>query len=205
MSTVDPTAKSRRDVVVIGASAGGLAALKILLHGLPAALPAAVFVVLHSTKHQPNHLLELLAMRCSMPVVLAEDDSLIVFGQVHLSVPGKHLLLQKDRIRLTNGPKEHFVRPAIDVLFRTAASSFGSRVIGVVLSGNLDDGTAGLQVIKAQGGVAIVQLPSEAVWPSMPTSAIENVGVDAVLPAAEISERIISLVEPINVEGHYCG
>lgn len=128
-------------------------------------------------------------------MAFAEDDEAIVFGRVLLSVPGKHLVLQSDRVHLSDGPRENHSRPAIDVLFRSAATAFGPRVIGIVLSGNLDDGTRGLQEIKAQGGVAIVQSPEEASWPSMPLNAIENVEVDAVLSAADISERIRTLID----------
>jgi two-component system chemotaxis response regulator CheB len=188
--------KIKRDIVVIGASAGGVDALKILLHGLPTTLPAALFVVIHTTVHKPNGLRDILAPHCSFPVAFAEDDEAIVFGRVLLSVPGKHLVLQRDRVRLSDGPSENHSRPAIDVLFRTAAAAFGTRVIGIVLSGNLNDGTRGLQEIKARGGVAIVQSPEEASWTSMPLSAIKNVEVDAVLSAAEISERITTLIDP---------
>jgi two-component system chemotaxis response regulator CheB len=200
MTTLGQDTKIMRDIVVIGASAGGLEALKILLYGLPTTLPAALFVVVHTTEHKPNSLRDVLARHCSIPVAFAEDNEAILLGRVLLSVPGKHLVLAADRVHLTDGLRENHSRPAIDVLFRTAAAAFGSRVIGIVLSGYLNDGTLGLQEIKAQGGVTIVQSPEEASCTSMPLSAIRNVEVDAVLSTAGISERITTLIAPVEIK-----
>src|SRR5688500_13070138 len=158
----------KRDILVIGASSGGLEVLKGLLGGLPAGLPASVFVVLHMAAHHPSRLPELLSRVCPLPVAHAVDGEPIVPGRVYVAPPDNHLLLMPDQVRLTNGPKENRARPAVDALFRSAAQAFGPRVVGVVLTGQLDDGTAGLWAIKDRGGLAAVQDPEEASAPSMP-------------------------------------
>jgi two-component system chemotaxis response regulator CheB len=176
-----------RNIVVIGASAGGVQALQSLFSRLPGDLPAAFFVVLHLSPHAPTRLHQVLAMETAMPVELASDGLAIRQGHVYVATTDRHLLVDKDVMRVTRGPKECRVRPAIDALFRSAANAYGARVVGVVLSGALDDGTAGLWSVKDQGGLAFVQLPSEAAHASMPSSAMEHVDVDLVAPISELA------------------
>jgi len=184
----------RRDIVVIGASVGGVEALKVLVAGLPSTLSAALLTVLHRPIHGPSTLREILERVGSLPVSYPEDGDLIVPRQTYLATADKHLSVKK-RIRLTNGAKENHPRPAIDVLFRFTSASFGPGVIGIVLSGYLNDGTAGLRAVKDAGGVAVVQSPEEAQRKPMPLSAIQHVAVDRVLPVADLANEIIRLVE----------
>ncbi|MET3109553.1 chemotaxis response regulator CheB [Oxalobacteraceae bacterium GrIS 2.11] len=184
----------RRDIVVIGASTGGVEALKALIAELPVTLPDAIFIVLHRASHIPDMLISVLERAGSLPVSCPKDGDPIVSGHIYLASPGKHLIVEKDRIQLLNGSKENLHCPAIDVLFRSAAAAFGPRVIGIVLSGYLNDGTAGLRAVKDHGGIALVQSPEEAQVKSMPMNAIQNVFVDQVLPVAEIANEIIRLV-----------
>lgn len=179
-----------RDVVVVGASAGGLAALIELVRGLPRDLAAAVFVVVHTSPDNPTIMPQILQRLGTLPVKLAEDREAIVPGRIYIAAPDHHLLVKHDHLRVTRGPRENGFRPAIDPLFRTAARAHGPRVIGVVLSGGLNDGTHGLALIVAQGGRAIVQDPEEAVVASMPLSAIQSVEVHSILPAARIGPAI---------------
>jgi two-component system, chemotaxis family, protein-glutamate methylesterase/glutaminase len=181
----------QRDIIVIGASAGGLEPLSILLAGLPADFPAAILVVRHLSPHSPSVLHQILGRTASLPVVEAEDAEPIHMGRIYVAGADRHLMVDGTRLRLTRGPKENFSRPSINVLFRSAAYSLGARVIGIVLSGMLDDGTSGLWAIKDRGGLALVQSPEEASHPSMPQSAREHVKVDAVLPVAEMPARLV--------------
>lgn len=187
-----------RDIVVIGASAGSMEALLTVASGLPAHLSAAVLIVLHIPAYAPSKLREILKRVSSLPVVSPQDGDHIVPGHIYVPTPDRHLLAEANRIRVTRGPKENRARPSVDVLFRSAAYSFGPRVTGIVLSGNLGDGTAGLWAVKDRGGIAIVQSPDEAQFPSMPKSALEHVEVDYVLPVADMAATITRLVqEPI--------
>lgn len=190
-----------RGVVVVGASAGGVEALTKLAGTLPADLPAAVFVVLHTAPSSPQFLPQILSSAGSLPASLARDGEVFVRGRIYVAPADRHLVVRKDRMHVTKGPRENRVRPAIDPLFRSAAATCDSGVIGVVLTGFLDDGTAGLHTIKRCGGVAIVQDPEEAIAPEMPRSAIENVEVDYVLPLAQIGSVIDRLAREVH-EGH---
>jgi len=181
----------QRDIIVIGASAGGLEPLSILLAGLPANFPASILVVRHITPHSPSVLPQILEKVATLPVVEAEDGEPIYTGRIYVAGADRHLMVDGTHLRLTRGPKENFSRPSINVLFRSAAYSMGPRVIGIVLSGILDDGTSGLWAIKDRGGLALVQLPEEASHTSMPQNAIEHVKVDAVLPVAEMPARLV--------------
>jgi two-component system chemotaxis response regulator CheB len=180
------------DIIVIGGSAGSVEALCTVLAGLPADLPAAVCVVLHQSAYSPNRRPEIFSRATRLPVVLAEQGMRLRPGTVYLSVQDMHLLIERSStaelgvLRLVRGPKENRSRPAVDPLFRTAALAFGRRVIGVVLSGALDDGTSGLWVIKDRGGIAVVQDPVDAAVSSMPSHAIEEVGADHIAPAKEL-------------------
>jgi two-component system chemotaxis response regulator CheB len=181
------------DIIVIGASAGGVEALPRLIGSLPADLPASVFIVLHIPPQGPNLLPEILRRTASLSVTHGVNGERIRQGHVYVAPPDHHLQVDGTRVRLTRGPRENFHRPSIDTLFRTAAECYGPRVAGVVLSGYLDDGTAGLDAVKGHGGIAIVQDPKEALAPSMPQSALRNVKVDHCVPLAEIGALLVRL------------
>ncbi len=182
-------------VVVVGASAGGLEAVSRLLRSLPPDFPAAVFVVIHRGPDGPAILPALLEQQTRLPVRVATQSERILAGHVYLPPLDCHLLIDDSRVLATHGPRQNGFRPAVDPLFISAANSQGDCVAGVVLSGALDDGTAGLLAIKRLGGIAIVQSPDEALVPSMPLNALKNVEVDAVLPAAEIGPRLVQLIQ----------
>jgi two-component system chemotaxis response regulator CheB len=188
------------DIIVLGASAGGVEALTRLVHDLPANLPASLFVVLHMAPNVPSLLPAILDRSGPLRAVQPRDGDPILTGHIYCAIPNYHLLIRDGRVRLSRGPRENAHRPAIDPLFRSAAIQFGPRVVGVVLSGNLDDGTAGLNAIKRQNGIAIAQNPHEALFPSMPLSAIENVNVDHILHLKDIPAELIRLAHtPIDV------
>jgi two-component system chemotaxis response regulator CheB len=177
-----------RDLIVVGGSAGGIDALSALVARLPADLPAAVCVVVHLRPYGESHLAEILGRAAAVPVLAARDGMPLHRGTVHVAVPDFHLLVERGPdgggvLRLTRGPRENRTRPAVDPLFRSAALAFGARVVGVVLSGALDDGTAGLWTVRDRGGVAVVQDPDDALVASMPRSALNEVGADHVAPA----------------------
>ena len=182
--------EAKRDVVVVGASAGGVEALTSFVKQLPADLDAAVFVVLHVPNVSTSVLPRILTRAGKLRAEHARDGGAIHPGRILVAPPGFHLLLVDGHVRLSNGPEENGVRPAIDPLFRSAARVFGPRVIGVVLSGVRDDGTAGLAAIKMRGGLALVQDPSDAIYGSMPASAIENVEVDHILPVSDLARVV---------------
>jgi len=171
--------------VVLGASAGGLEALQRLIKDLPGDLPASVFIVLHMGG--TSHLAHILDRAGPLPVVPAESGMTVERGKVYVAVPDRHLMLHDGHIMLRRGPRENRARPAVDPLFRSAAASFGGRVIGVVLSGSLADGTAGLLAIKRCGGLAVVQDPNDALVPNMPRSALRHVEVDHVVAIGDMA------------------
>lgn len=189
---------ANRDLVVIGASKGGVAALRTLVGSLGADFPAAVLVVQHLSAEYPSQLAEILAREAKLPVGRAVDGEPIRPGRVYVAPPDHHLLVDDGVVRVSRGPKENRMRPSVDALFRSAAFVYGPRVVGVVLTGHLDDGTAGLYAIKDRGGVAVVQSPLDAEAPSMPQNALLYVEVDHVLPLAEIGPALARLVaEPV--------
>jgi two-component system chemotaxis response regulator CheB len=200
--TADPTGPDRpvqREVVVIGASAGGVDALIKTVAGLPPELPAAVLVVVHIAATRESVLPSILDRSGKVPVTAARDGERIERGHVYIAPPDVHMLLSEQHIRLSRGPRENGSRPAIDPLFRSAARSYGSRAIGVILSGTLDDGTAGLRFLKRRGGAAVVQDPSDALYPGMPESAIAGVAVDRVVPVVQMADTICALLdEPVD-------
>ncbi|MBA2676199.1 chemotaxis protein CheB [Ramlibacter sp.] len=168
-------------VVGIGASAGGVEAMRNLFAHLPRDFPAALLVVLHLPPHSPSQLHRILADASTLEVSIGKDGEHLQPGHAYVATPDRHLLQDgNNRIRLSRGPKECRVRPAVDVLFRSLAVSCGANAAGVVLSGNLDDGTAGLWSLKEHGGRTFVQDPAEAMYDGMPQSAIAHVAVDHV-------------------------
>ena len=183
----------RRNVVAIGASAGGIEALRGLFAHLPADLESALLVVLHVPPHSSSRLHHVLAKSGKLSVHQASEGDRLTSGVAFVAPADRHLLLREDTLRLTRGPKECRARPAVDALFRSSAEAQGARVVGVLLSGMLDDGTAGLWAIKDRGGAALVQRPDEAMYPSMPSSAIEHVQVDMIGGVAEIANEIARL------------
>lgn len=185
----------RRDTIVIGASLGGPAALRDLVAQLPPDLAASVLIVQHQAPSASDALMIMLRTRASLPVKMAEDGEPIVERQVYVARPDHHLLVSEDdRLIVTRGPRENRSRPAVNPLFRSAAVHRSSRTIGVVLTGALDDGVAGLAAIKRCGGVTVVQDPREAFAPDMPRNAIEEVSVDHILPLSEMGAILTSLV-----------
>jgi len=188
----------RHDIIVIGGSAGAIAALIQLVQGFPCDLPAAVFIVVHTSPNFPSLLPQILQRSGSLPAIHPEDGDRIEPGRIYVAPPDHHLLVKRDYIRVVFGPKENKFRPAIDPLFRTAAHAYGKRVVGIVLSGLLHDGTAGLIEIKERGGMAIVQDPQEAAVPCMPQSAIKHVAVDHILSSADMAHVLFELShEPV--------
>lgn len=184
-----------RDVVVVGASAGGVEALRELISGLPADFPAAVLVVLHVPSGTRSALPNILQRAGKLPAKQAEDGDPVRPGHVLVAGPDQHLIVHDGTVRLSRGPTENGHRPAVDVLFRSAAQISGPRVVGVILSGALDDGTAGLAAIRSRGGVGVVQDPQDALHPSMPRSAIEGAAPEHVVPVAEMPALLQRLAE----------
>jgi two-component system, chemotaxis family, protein-glutamate methylesterase/glutaminase len=183
-----------RGIVVIGGSAGALDPLRSLLAQLPADFGAAVFCVLHLPSHRDSLLADALNGKGRLPVGWARDEEAIVSGRVYLAPPDYHLLLTREGVHLTRGPRENRARPSVDVLFRSAAVAFAADVTGIVLSGYLSDGAAGLAAIKQRGGVTLVQDPDEAVADAMPRAAMEATTIDYCLPAEEIGRRLPSII-----------
>jgi two-component system chemotaxis response regulator CheB len=197
------------DIIVIGASAGGVRALETLVGGLPSDLQAAVFIVLHIGPRADDLLASILGRAGRLRCASAVDGERIPFGEVRVAPPDYHLMLEYERVVVVRGPKENRSRPAIDTLFRSAARAYGNRVIGVVLTGKLDDGTAGLWAVKRGGGIAVVQDPADAEFPDMPKNARDGVDVDHSVPLKDIADLLTSLTaipaiggEPIVDEDH---
>jgi two-component system, chemotaxis family, protein-glutamate methylesterase/glutaminase len=189
------------DIIVMGASSGGIESLMEIVSGLPSDLLAAIFVVLHVSPRGTTKFPEILTRAGHIPAAHALDKEPIRPGRIYVAPPDFHLLLRNGTIRLVRGPKENNARPAIDATFRTAARTYGPRVVGVVLSGALDDGTAGLSAIKERGGIALVQDPSDALFPDMPRNAMEAVKIDYCLPTREIASLLVRLaLEPVKGE-----
>ncbi|PYV84123.1 MAG: chemotaxis protein CheB [Acidobacteria bacterium] len=186
---------ARRNIVVIGASAGGIEVLQTILAALPWDFPGSVFIVLHTSQESPGLLPEILNRCSKLPVLYAVHGAPILPARVYVAPAGRrHMMLDRGKVRMEAGPRENRNRPSIDALFRSASYAYGSQVIGVVLTGNLDDGSAGVAAIKARDGVAIVQDPDDAFAPSMPASAIDATDVDYVLAAEAIGPKLIELV-----------
>jgi len=183
-----------RQIIVIGTSTGGIPALRELLAQLPGDLPAAIFVTMHIGDHA-SLLPNFLAKATPLEVRFALPEEKVCNGRVYVAPPDRHLLIEQGKVRLVRSAKENHSRPAIDPMFRSAAISYGNRAIGVLLTGELDDGVIGLQAIKAYGGLALVQDPRTAPAPSMPENALRYVKVDASLPADELGKVLAQTVE----------
>jgi two-component system chemotaxis response regulator CheB len=184
---------AKKDIIVIGASAGGFEALKKIVAGLPADFAASIFVVWHMSSDVRGVLPQVLNGAGKVHAAQAYEGEPIMPNRIYVAPPDRHLLVERDRVRVTRGPKENRFRPAVDPLFRSAAYAYGSRVVGVVLTGSLDDGTAGLWMIKQRGGTAIVQDPLDAEVPSMPENALREVEVDYTVPVSKIAELLVRL------------
>lgn len=184
-----------QDIVVIGASAGGIEALTGLVSRLDPKMKASIFIVVHLPPTATSVLPQILTRRGPIKAVHPVDGQRIESGMIYVAPPDCHLMLSRKGIRLVRGPREHGVRPAVDPLFRSAALAFGERVIGIVLSGNLDDGTAGLEAIKTGGGRTIVQDPAEALYAGMIDSALRNSVADETLPVALIAAELNDILE----------
>ena len=182
-------------VIVVGASAGGVDALSAVVAGLTSDLRAAVLVVLHVSPRGKSVLPHILSSRGPLPARHAVDGERLEPGRVYVAPPDQHLIVEPGRVRLTDEPRENGVRPSIDTLFRSAAHAYGPAVIAVVLSGMLDDGTAGLIAVKQHGGVAVVQDPTEAVFPSMPANAARFADPDHVVPLDKVAPLLVGIVE----------
>ena len=185
--------KQLRDIVVIGASAGGVSALIELAKTLPADFPAPIFIVQHVPPDSPSTLPQLLSSGSVLKARHPKNGETVQPGVIYVAPPDYHLLLEGRRVLVTRGPKENRFRPSIDALFRSAAYTFGPRVIGVVLTGYLDDGTSGLWSVQRMGGLTVVQDPRDAEQPAMPTNALEYVHADHLVPVATLGALLTRL------------
>jgi len=183
----------KRNIVVIGASAGGFEAIKLLTATLPPDLDASIFIVWHMSPDITGVLPQVINRQKSILASNAVDNEPIVSNHIYVAPPYHHLLLVEGLVRVTKGPKENRFRPAVDPLFRSAAYAYGPRVVGIVLSGALDDGTSGLWTIKNRGGIAIVQDPNDAEVPSMPENAMQAVDVDYKVSVAKMASLVVKL------------
>lgn len=197
----------RRDVVVVGASAGGVEALTRFVGGLALGFGGAVFIVLHVAPGR-SVLPSILGRRTELPVTHAVDEQLIEAGRIYVAPPDRHLLLEPGRVRVVTGPRQNGHRPGIDPLFQTAAWAYAERVVGVLLSGTLDDGTLGLEAIKRDGGLSLVQDPHDALYPGMPQSAISHDPPDLIGTVDDLAQFVVELAargaenaQPMNEAG----
>jgi two-component system chemotaxis response regulator CheB len=188
------SAEAGHPIVAIGASAGGIEALSELVASLPADLPATILVVQHLQAGFSSTLPELLTARGKLKATHALHGEKIVPGRIYVAPPDNHIVVRRGYLNVVRGPKENNHRPSVDVLFRSASAAYGPGVVGVVLTGFLDCGTAGLLSIKARGGLAVAQDPADAREPEMPRSAIAHAQVDHVAPLREMAALIARLV-----------
>jgi two-component system chemotaxis response regulator CheB len=185
-------------IIVIGASAGGVEAVSFLASKFDRDIPAAIFVAMHFPAYSTSVLPKILQRAGKLPAIHPEDHTPIKAGHIYVAPPDRHLIVLRRAMHLVRGPRENGNRPAIDPMFRSAAIAHGARVIGVVLTGNLDDGTAGLLTIKRRGGITIAQDPADALFPSMPASAVENASVSFVLPLSAIPQKLQTLATEVS-------
>ena len=186
---------ARRDIVVVGGSAGSLESLRSLLARLPADLPASLLVVVHIPSQGGSILPQILAGAGPLRALHPADGDAIEHGKVYVAPSDHHMLVEDGSIKVTRGPRENRHRPAIDPLFRTAARYYGRRVVGIVLSGLLDDGAAGLMAVRMRGGLAVVQDPAEAIYPEMPARAIQYSGADCILRVEDIAKLLVKVTQ----------
>lgn len=185
---------AKKNIVVIGGSAGSGAVLRKIVGGLPADLAASVFVSTHIPTHGPGYLAEMLGSTTPLPVSEAIDGQPIEQARLYVAAPDRHLLVIGNTIRLGAGARENMARPAVDPLFRSAALSFGARVIGVILTGMLNDGASGLAAVKARGGTTVVQHPIDAEADQMPLAALQATEVDYVASADDLARTLITII-----------
>jgi two-component system chemotaxis response regulator CheB len=188
------------DIIVIGASAGGVETLTNLVMQLPEDLPATIFVVQHTSPTNTSYLADILDRASLLPVTEAKDGESFHQTHIYVAPPDHHLLVKPGHMRLNRGPRENRVRPAIDPLFRSAAVAYGARVIGIILTGLQDDGTAGLLAVKRCGGITIVQHPEDAMHPEMPRSALAHVDVDHCVPLLKMGALLHRLTRQAPAE-----
>jgi two-component system chemotaxis response regulator CheB len=186
-------ARVARDLIVVGASAGGVQAITELLAQLPSDLPAAIAIVLHRSPFHETQLPAVLGRHSELVVTEPRDGDPIKRGTVYIAPRDQHMLVDRDVIRLDRGPKQHRTRPAVDPLFRSASATHGPRVVGVLLSGMGSDGVGGLITIKAGGGLSLVQSPAEAQFPVMPSRALKDDDVDGALPVHALAAALTVL------------
>jgi two-component system chemotaxis response regulator CheB len=191
--TTPQTTRPHRDIVVIGASSGGVTALLTLVKTLPADFPAPIFIVQHVGADSQSILPQLLNGVSALTVEHARDGDVFAAGTIYVAPPDHHLLLEDDKVVVKRGPKENRFRPSIDALFRSAGYGYGPRVIAVVLTGYLDDGTSGLWSVQRLGGLAVVQDPRDAQSPAMPANALEYVAADHIVPLAQLGSLLVQL------------
>ena len=184
---------SRHDIIVVGTSAGGVEPLQQMAAQLPVDLPAALFVTVHIAPRAKSFLPEILNRAGVLPAAHAIDGAPIEQGRIYIAPPDHHIVIEAGHMHLTCGPKEQHHRPCVNVMFRSAAAAYGDRVVGVLLSGELDDGTAGLWEIERRRGVTVVQNPEEAAFPSMPLNALREVEVDHIVKAADLGPLLATL------------
>jgi two-component system, chemotaxis family, protein-glutamate methylesterase/glutaminase len=185
---------ANRDIVVIGTSAGGVEALLFLAKNLPSKLPASILVTLHLPPHAGSVLDEVLTRAGPLQASFARSGDVLRRGRIYIAPPGCHLIVEGERVTLGGGPRENNARPAIDPMFRSAALCCGSRTVGVVLTGTLDDGASGLWAIKQAGGITVVQDPREAAFPEMPHAALSFTEPDHIVGLAEFPALLERLV-----------
>jgi two-component system, chemotaxis family, protein-glutamate methylesterase/glutaminase len=185
---------AKRDIIVVGASAGGVTALTDFVKLLPQNFGGSIFIVLHISSHSPSNLPAILSRAGLLKACHPSDGEVMKPGTIYIAPPDHHILLDRKCILVKKGPRENRFRPSIDALFRSAAYVFRQRVIGVVLSGLLNDGTSGLWSVKRMGGIGIIQDPDDAQFPSMPANALEYVDADYILPVSEMGPVLSKLM-----------
>jgi two-component system chemotaxis response regulator CheB len=193
---------NRKDIVVVGASAGGVTALKELVAGLPRDFKGSIFIVLHMPAYSETRLPWILSKAGSLEVVLARNGDEIEDGKIYVATNDHHLLLEEGKVVVKRGPKENRFRPSIDALFRSAAYVYGPRVIGIILSGFLDDGVSGLWAIQQSGGVTIIQTPEEAEHPQLPENVLEYLEPDHQMSASDMGPLLAGMIKEAAAEKH---
>ncbi|QSL86221.1 chemotaxis protein CheB [Pseudomonas atacamensis] len=190
-----------RDIVVIGGSEGSIPPLRQILTGLPPDFPAAVLIVVHTGTSSPRLLASIFDAWSALPVVYGDESVPVEAGRVYLAPPGRHLeVVEPGLLHLSDGPKLHFSKPAVDRLFGTAAAVFGGRVVSMILSGNDGDGAAGAAAVRAAGGISLVQDPGDALVSSMPITAIEKDHPDSLVRTDALLETLIHCVTPLDLQ-----